>query len=127
MATTKAKRKPSMSADEQAAEKALDTFAKQYEGKKLTDNQKEQKRELQATLGKLKFVRIANKRVPRAVAAIEGIGNLSGKQYVKSEKQIKAICDRLDEAVKGVRQALMGTKETESGFVLPGFEDAPQK
>jgi hypothetical protein len=121
---TKKPRKPAMSAEEKAASDTLAKFVKANEGKTLSDKQKEEKKKLQEHLGKLKFVRIANKRVPRAMTAIKGIGNLAGKQYVKTEAQIKAICDALDAECKAVRAALLGTKESKGGFSLPGFEDA---
>ena len=126
MATKGKKKAVQMSAEETAAKKAYDDFAKSTEGKTLTDEQKTKKKALAAALGKLKFVRIANKRVPRARAAIAGIGNLAGKAYVKTEAQIKAICDALEQDVKTLRATLSGTKAKE-GFTLPGFDDESAK
>lgn len=121
MAGKKAK-KVSMSAEELEATKALELFVKQHEGKVLTDPQKAKKAELQTALGKMKFVRIANKRIPKALAAIKGVRNLAGKTYVKTAVQIKAICDALENEVKALRAALGGVKESKGGFSLPGFE-----
>lgn len=124
MATKGKGRKVSMSAEEQAAQKALDAFIKTHEGKKLTDKQADEKKALTESLGKLKFVRLANGRVPRAMKSLDSIGQLAGKAYVKSEAQIKAICDALDAKIKRVRADLEGKKETKSGFQLPGFDEA---
>lgn len=115
-------KKVSMSAEELEATKALESFVKQHEGKVLTDPQKVKKAELQTALGKMKFVRIANKRIPKALAAIKGVRNLAGKAYVKTADQIKAICDALENEVKALRAALGGVKESKEGFSLPGFD-----
>lgn len=125
---TKGKRKAvAMSAEELKAQEALTKFTKAHEGKTLTDAQKKEKAELVSDLGKLKFVRIANKRFPRAVAAIRGIKNLSGKSYVKSAAQVEAICTTLENEVKALRDALSGTKAQSAGFVVPGFETDEKK
>jgi len=117
------KKKPAvLTPEETDAQKALDKFTKAHEGKTLTDAQKKERSELRETLGRLKFVRIANKRIPRARAAIKGIGNLAGSAYSKTPAQIKAICDALESDVKALRNTLSGTK-TGDAFVLPGFED----
>lgn len=126
MAKGKGTKKVSMSAEEQAAQAALDKFSKAHEGKTLTDAQKKEKKELQRALGVLRFVRIANKRVPRAVAAVEGIANLGAASYVKSDAQVKAIVARLKAAVTVVENALSGAKATSESFTVPGFEDAKE-
>lgn len=117
MATKKAK-KP-LPAEEVKAAAALAAFLKQSEGKALNDEGKKHKQALKDTLGKLRFVRIANKRVPRTLAAIAGIANLSGAGYVKTPAQVKAICDALDSAVKDARSKLSGEKAAATGFTLP--------
>lgn len=124
MATGKKAKKAAIPAEEAKADEALKAFNKANEGKTLTDDQKAKKAGLVVALGKMKFLRIANKRIPRTLASIKGIANLGGKQYVKSEAQVKAICESLEAAVKDVRNALEGTKATVGGFTLPGFDDA---
>lgn len=125
MSTKKGTKKPAVtSPEETAAAAALEKHQKALEGKTLTDAQKVERKALTEALGKLKFVRIANKRLPRARAAIKGLANLAGKAYVKSAPQIKAICDVLESDVRNLRAALSGTKAGDD-FKLPGFEEAP--
>ena len=119
----KKERKVSQSPEEMKAEAALAKFVKDHEGKTLTEAQKAEKKELAETLGKLKFVRIANKRIPRTLKAIEGIAQLGAKQYVKSEAQVTATVKALKEAVSRVESALSGRKEAQQGFQLPGFDE----
>lgn len=120
------KAKAELPVAEKTAADALTAFNKRYEGKTLTDMQKTEKKALQSNLGKLRFVRIANKRLPKALASIGGLSNLAGAGYVKSEAQVKAICNALDDACKDVRSKLSGTKATAAGIVIPEFEDAPK-
>ena len=46
-----------------------------------------------------KFRELANKRVPRALKAIELIGNLAGPGYASTDEQVQAIRDAISEAV----------------------------
>jgi hypothetical protein len=116
---TGTKKKAELPAAELQAANAVAAFKKKYEGKDLTEAQKKEYADLRDTLGKLKFVRIANKRVPKALAAVKGIANLAGAGYVKNAAQVKAICDALDQAAKDVRGKLSGEKQSAAGFVLP--------
>lgn len=122
----KKERKP-LPADEVQAAKAVESFNKAHEGKTLNDKQKVEKKELQDKLGALRFVRIANKRIPRTLAAIAGIASLGAKQYVKSDAQVKAISKALREAVEDACGKLAGAKASAGGFTLPGFTDAPEQ
>jgi hypothetical protein len=115
---TKKKAAP-LPADEVKADAALKAFLKSHEGKTLTEAQKEHKAELKDTLGSLRFVRIANKRVPRVLAAIESIGKLAGAGYSRTEAQSKAISTALETAAKQVSNKLLGVKAASSGFALP--------
>lgn len=124
MSTKRVKKPAVTSPEETKAQAAYDKFLKDHEGKTLTAAQKDEKKALAETLGKLKFVRIANKRFPRVRAAIKGLGNLGGKAYVKSAAQVNAICDALESDVKKLRVTLGGGKQGDD-FVLPGF-DAPE-
>lgn len=121
------RKKAELPADEVAAAKALEKFNKDHEGKTLSDTQKEKKKELQSVLGALRFVRIFNKRFPRTLAAIKGIGALGAKQYVRTEAQVKAIHASLDKAVTEVKNALAGTKATSEALVLSVEEPKDEK
>lgn len=121
------KKAPAQSAEELAAQKALDSFLEATKGKELSDAQKAQKKALAAALGRLKFVRIANKRIPRALKAVGAIAKLAAGSYVKNAAQVDAIVGALEAEVKAVKAALSGVKGSESGFKLPGFNDGEQK
>lgn len=129
MSTKKVKKPVVTTPEEKHAQDALDKFTKAHEGKTLTDPQKKERTELRAALGRHKFVRIANKRVPAVRRAIKSIGNLGGSAYTKSAAQVKVICDALENDVKELRGKLGGAKAG-GDFVLPGFdqtEDEPKK
>lgn len=117
------KAKAELPVAEKTATDALAAFNKRYEGKTLTDPQKVEKKALQSTLGKLRFVRIANKRLPKVLAAIGGLSNLAGAGYVKSEAQVKAICNAVDDAAKDMRAKLSGSKATAAGITIPEYTD----
>lgn len=103
-----------------AAEKALADQIDRLSGiEKPTDVQKSQMKELRGKLGALRFVRIANKRVPKALKAVSGIANLAGAGYTKTPEQVKAIAEALSAAVKDVERKLSGGKQDASGFTLP--------
>lgn len=65
-----------------------------------------------------RLVRLANKRVPRAVKAIALIGNLAS--YKPTENQTKYILTALSEALETVKARFAGTKQEEKSFTLPG-------
>lgn len=115
---SKKPRKPATTPEETALEKNIENLSKAM-GEKPTEAQKSQMASLKKDLGGKRFVRIANKRVPKALKALEGIANLGGASYVKTPEQIKAICGALSDAVKVLEAKLSGTKKTESGFTLP--------
>lgn len=122
MAKEKKERKEQVTKEEQQVMGQMETLKKQIGDKTPTDKQKEQMSTLRETLGKLRFVRIANKRIPKTLAAINGIANLSGPGYIKSPEQVKAIVAALKDAVQSVEQKLSGAKAAATGFQLPGFE-----
>ena len=87
--------------------------------RELSDGEKSQIKSLREALGKLRFVRIGNKRIPNALRAVAAIGNLTGANYVSTEAQQKAIVDALRAAVDTLETKLAGKKQTTTGFVLP--------
>lgn len=87
--------------------------------KNPTDAQKEQRKTLRGKIAPLRFVRLAQQRVPRAVKAIQAIGKLTGSGYVHTEEQAEKILKVIDSAVDAVRNKLKGEAgETESKFTL---------
>jgi hypothetical protein len=60
------------------------------------------------------FVRIANRRVPQAIKALELIGNLSNRSnYAYTENDVKAIMNQLKTALNEVELQFAG-KETKA-------------
>lgn len=49
-----------------------------------------------------RFVRLAEKRVTKALAELRKIGNLAGPTYEYTEKQVKAIMMALERAVRDI-------------------------
>jgi len=117
MAKPKKERKPAPAA-EVALQNKIDTLKQQIGDKEATAKQAEDMKALRNELAQKKFVRIANNRVPKALKAIAGIGNLSGSQYQSTPEQQKAILDALRAEVSKVETKLAGKKETVAGFVL---------
>jgi hypothetical protein len=120
MAKTTKTRAAVTTPEETAVEKQLEALAKQIGDKEPTTAQKEQRTKLRDQLGSLRFARIANKRIPKTLKAIQQIANLSGPNYRSNEAQVTAIVEALTQAVANVKSKLSGTKEKASGFVLPG-------
>lgn len=117
MATVKPKKSK---AELPAAEKALADQIERLSGiEKPNDVQKAQLKDTRSKLGALRFVRIANKRVPKALKAVSGIGNLAGAGYSKTPAQVSAIVDALLAAVKEIERKLSGGKQEATGFTLP--------
>lgn len=111
---------PRKKAELPAAEKQhADFIAKLSAVEKPTEQQKEQLKTARAALGTLRFVRIANKRIPKALKAVSGIANLAGASYTKKPEQVKAIIAALTAAVAEVERKLTGGKADSGGFTLP--------
>lgn len=117
MATKGKAKKVSMSPEEKALKDKIDAFVKAHPSP--SDAQKETLAKMRAEFGGLKFVRIANKRIPRVIAGIRGIKNLSGRAYTKTKEQVDAICTALEQEVAAMRAALSGEKKSDVGFQLP--------
>jgi sensor domain CHASE-containing protein len=117
----KRERKDTRTPKEKQIEGQLQTLKATVEKQKDGPNeqQKKQLADLRSQLGQEKFVRIANKRVPKALAAIEGIGNLAGVNYRSTDAQVQAIVKAFTAAVAHMAQKLSGKKEEVAGFQLP--------
>lgn len=121
MATTK--RKAVQPANEKALADKIEALKKQIGDKTPTAKQKDDLAGLRKELGVLRFVRIANKRIPKTLKAISGIANLAGAGYVKTDVQVKAIVKALRAEVDEVERKLTGKKESVAGFSLPTDEE----
>jgi len=117
-----AKKKAEMPKEEKVQ---ADIIARIAKIEKPTDTQKAESKAARTELGRLRFLRIANKRIPKALKMIEGIEGLGKASYTRTEEQNKAIVKALQDAVERVELALTGGKASSGGFVLPGAE--PQK
>ncbi len=114
-----AKKAESMTKAEGEAVAKMEALRKSIGDKPATDAQKKQIADYKKTIGAERFVRIGNKRVPEALAALKGVAGLTGAGYVCSEPQAKAIVAALTDAVATVEKALAGKKESAAGFKLP--------
>lgn len=105
-------RETKVTSQEKAIQIQLDHLSKV---KMPSDVQKQQAKTLRGQLAPMRFKRIAEMRVPRAVKAIRGLGNLAGAGYMHTEEQAEKILTVLTDAVKFVESRLIGGKETEEG------------
>jgi len=62
------------------------------------------------------LIRLANKRVPRALKALDVVGNLGA--YKPSEEQMKAIMEALDARLRDVQKRLEGKGKKAATFSL---------
>lgn len=85
---------------------------------KRTDAQSAQLKAARTAIAPMRFVRLAEQRVPRALAAIAGIAKLSGSGYSFTEAQAGEILSALKAAVESVADKFSGTKATPQGFKL---------
>jgi len=67
-----------------------------------------------------RFVRLANKRVPKAIKAIELVRNLSGPQYEYTREQADAIVSAIMDAAVALEDAFQHQKPTRTEWRLPG-------
>ena len=67
-----------------------------------------------------RFLRLATKRMTRAVKAIAMIGNLSGSGYASTELQRKQIADALHASVEKTVTKLNGVKAVDTSFSFKG-------
>ena len=116
-----AKKAKVTNAAEESLAKQIEQFRKAHP--KPTDKQKEDLKALRQKLGQLRFVRIANLRVPRAHAAVLNIGKLTGSGYFSTEKQQTEIIKVLSGAVDSVEAALKG-KKAGAAFALSSADES---
>lgn len=65
-----------------------------------------------------RFVRIANRRVQKALDALDLVGNLTGSAYKSTKEQRGKIVSALNKAVSDVAETLESGKTKASGFTL---------
>lgn len=65
-----------------------------------------------------RFKRLGAARTAKAVAAIKGIGKLTGKAYERTPEQEKKIMQALEDAVQTVRDRFAGKTQAQAGFSL---------
>lgn len=109
----------SRSSGEKSLQGALDALKAKIKGQKdgATDAQKAERSKIANQLKPIKFVRIANKRIPRSLASIKGVGALGS--YAPTVVQKDAIAKALRSAVDDAVAKLGGQKEAVTGFELP--------
>lgn len=115
MAQAKAKRVPKVYPEEQKIETQLETYAKI---KEPTDAQKANAKTLRQDLGKLRFVRLAKQRVPKALKALDSIGKLAGSGYGNTAEQADKITKALQQKLDAVTSKLAGEKVATAAFDL---------
>jgi hypothetical protein len=118
--TTKQTRKPRQStipAEEVALENKLEALTKAIGDKEPTETQKKQRAELREQMSSLRFVRMAKKRVGKAVTMIRNVGKLTGGNYRSTPEQVKKIADLLTVEVKTAIAKLETTKEKKAEAV----------
>lgn len=70
-------------------------------------------------LGGLRFIRLATKRVPVALAKIKNVAGLAGKNYSCTQAQADYIVKQLADAVSELKQAFTGGTKSATAFQLP--------
>lgn len=113
MAQAKRKERVSSVTPEEAS--IINRLAALAKIEKKTDGQKDEAKALRAKLAPIRFVRLARQRVPRALKAVEAIGNLTGSGYMHTEEQAQKILGALDAVVERVRSKLTEGGEVEQG------------
>jgi hypothetical protein len=111
----KAKREPKIYPAEEKIKAKLEAFAKI---KEPTDAQKAEAKTLRTELGQLRFIRLAEQRVPKALKAMDSIAKLSGSGYANTPEQAKEICKVLTEGLAVVESRLAGERQAAKGFKL---------
>jgi hypothetical protein len=114
-----ATKKRVLTKDEQVQLDKIALLKKQIGDKTPTPAQTQALKDARTALGSLTFVRVANKRIPKVLKSIAGIGALSGPAYVSTDQQCIAITQALHDAVERAVLKLQGKKESVSGFQLP--------
>ena len=71
-----------------------------------------------------KFERMRDARLPKAVKAIELLGNLASRDYERSADEVRALLDQLYDAVEGVADEF-GVGEAPAPVDLPDHHPGP--
>lgn len=115
MAKTK-KPAPAAETNLQNSIKAIRNKAKDRD---FSDSEKKQLEDLKKQLGGLRFMRLATKRVPVAVAKIKNVAALAGKSYSCTQAQADYIIGAMESAVKEMKSAFSGGTKSSNAFQLP--------
>lgn len=108
-------RKETRGAEEIKLQEQIDSLSKL---EKRTEAQSKQLKELRAKVAPMRFVRLAEQRVPRVLAGIVSIGKLTGAGYTFDKEQGEEIVQALKDAVESVADKFSGTKAAATGFKL---------
>ena len=65
-----------------------------------------------------RFIRLANARVPKTLAAIANVSKLTGNNYEYTQEQAEAITTALATAVLAVKERFAGVKQSAAQFKL---------
>lgn len=65
-----------------------------------------------------RFKRLATARTGKALKAIAALGKLTGRNYERSDADVKKIIDALNGAVEVTKQKFAGKAEAATGFAL---------
>lgn len=115
--STRKARQPKVYADEEKIKAEIETLAKKA-GDNPTDAQKKELKEKRASLGGLKFTRLAKQRLAKAVIAIRNVGKLGGANYTRTEEQIKSVKEYLTNETNAAIAALSATKKEKKGVEI---------
>ncbi len=115
---TRKPRQPKVYADEQLIEAQITAIQEKAKGRDKTDAEKTELSTLRSKLGGLRFVRLAEFRVPKALAAIGQLAKLGTPQYTRTDEDCAAIVNTLQKAVDAVKERFAGTKAVATAFKL---------
>jgi hypothetical protein len=88
----------------------------------LTDEQKEARRTARLLEKRMKFEKLANRRVPRAIKALRSVANLASKQsYEYTDGQAKDVVNIIIDELNALKAAFLRGEATEATeWRLPG-------
>lgn len=109
----KGKKESSVPAAEVALSKKLEALRAVKEPSK---EQKAEKSTVAASLGALRFSRIANKRVPKVLKAIRSVAALAGAGYTRTPEQTEKVLAALAGAVSEVKAKFAGEVAAQEKF-----------
>lgn len=109
------KGKTALPKDEQAL---TDKITKLAANKNPSEAQKKEIKELRSELAGLRFIRLAPKRVKRAISTINAVGKLTGNGYRYTKENADKISKALADAINNVVRKFNGQKENAEEFTL---------